>query len=1520
MLKKLSEEAKHQFESKLWIGRTVGVTTLDGKLINPQLIFVFAVAVFEQTMQFHGLRESWPHLAPVCNSLVVLFLILQSVTRFTSKLINNDDDIIQSMLNTVIEFYDREEKNHDYRLILIQRLKVSKEFLNGYLIFCFAMFCIPNPTAWIVSWYTDEFILFTPIYLSFIDPNTLFGYIVNSTLLVFFTFLLYLLLMVADVLFIYFVYQCIPMMDIFCLKFYKLNENISKVKELKKVEPTTSKNIKTNEKFKVEDQLIDLIKEFKVYNDYVQTLVKFMKFTTLLALSQNSLAIAMSIVVTLKYSKAIGTVMFIILSFQVLMPCVQGSLITHQKEKLLNELYRFPYYELSKHNQKMFLQFIHLCQNSNELKIPIIGVLNMEIFTNVMNDQFESKLWIGQIVGVTTFDGRIINERLIFTISLGALEQVMHFRGLQENIADFASISNIIVAFYKREKQIHENQPVLIKHLKILKMLLNSYLLFFLIVYCIPNPTAWIVSWYTGEFILVAPIYLPFLDPKTLSGYITSSAILVFYTMLIYICLMIADILYIYLIYQCVPMMDIYCLKLKKFGNDLIKAKIIATHEKNTIQRRKSKKILSQETSANEQKAEINEIEKQLIDLIKEFKTYNIFIRKVIYFMKSTAFVALSMNSMAMAMSIVVAQSYSSLIGGAIFMVLSFQVLMPCIEGSLIIHQKEKLLNELYDFPWYELSKPKQKMFLQFIHLCQNSNELQIFLIGTLNMKRFADLMNAVYNQFESKLWIGRIFGVATFDGKEINARLIFTVLMGILEQVMHIHGLKQSWSNIAYICNSMAIYCLVIQLLVRLSSKFINNDDKNLQSLLNTIVTFYEREEKNHEYREVLVKNLKILDILLNGYLLFFFIIFCIPNPTAWIVSWYTDEFILFTPIYLPFLDPKTLIGYAINCTLLVFYTMLAYVCFMTADVNIMYFIYQSIPIIDIFCIKIEKFGVNLMKMKNKKILSLKVNDKNQPSNNNYLITGESEQENILYFENELIELIKEFHVYNYYVQSTVNFMKFTTFVALSTNSIAIAMSIVVAFKYSKAIGIVIMVILCMQVLMPCIQGSIIAHQKKKLLNELYRFPYYELTKHKQKMFLQFIHLCQNSNELEIAIIDQLENKLWIGQIIGATTFDGTILNKRLICAGLVGFTGQIIHFFGIQENLKDFASVCNSLAIYSFIIQILIRYGNKIIFNDDVVIHSLLGTITAFFDREEQIHEHRPVLIKNLKILKILLNGYLVFFFIIYTIPNPTSWILSWYTGEFILIVPIDLPFIDPKTLIGYIVCSSILMFYSVFVYVCLMIGDILFIYLVYQCVPMMDIYCLKLKKFGDNLIKIKNEKIQSVEPSTSKLTKKQLLKKREEKILKNQNQLIDFIKEFHVYNCYLETLIQFMKFTTFGALSMNSLAIGMAIVVALNYSKAIGLYMATSLFFQVFVPCIQGTLMLHQKEKLLNELYDFPWFELSKDKQKIFLQFIHLCQNSNELEIAIVGDVDMELFKDIINGAYSYFIYLKDFVKNN
>jgi hypothetical protein len=403
----------------------------------------------------------------------------------------------------------------------------------------------------------------------------------------------------------------------------------------------------------------------------------------------------------------------------------------------------------------------------------------------------------------------------------------------------------------------------------------------------------------------------------------------------------------------------------------------------------------------------------------------------------------------------------------------------------------------------------------------------------------------------------------------------------------------------------------------------------------------------------------------------------------------------------------------------------------------------------------------------------------------------------------------------------------------------------------------------------------------------------------------------------------------LEIAQIIGAVTFDGNVLNARFIFVLFLAALAQVMHAHGLYLIWPSISYICNSMVVYTLILLLGVRLTSKFVRKDDDCIKALLTTVITFFEQEEQTPDHLSVLLANLEFLKSLLKYYLTFSFALYCIPNPTAWIVSWYTGELTLFTPFSLPFTDPKIFSDYIINSAILAFYTMLVYVCFMTSDVLYIFFVYQCIVMIEINCKKWQEFGEKLIEAKTDKKKTVtrlsEPSISLRqliqlkTQQQSEEKKLKKIANLERKLIALIKDFNTYNDYVQAIVEFLAFTTFLTMTLNSLAIAMSIVVMLFFSKAVGVVMMMILLFQVLMSCHLGTLIFHQKEKLLDELLNFPWYELSNSKQKLFLQFIHLVQNSNEFRLPIVGKIDMKLFTGVMNGTYSYFKYLRNFVKS-
>jgi hypothetical protein len=371
----------------------------NGKIFTPEIIVILIAGACEQVMHFNGLYQSWPQIGLICNSLSIYAMTIQLVSILISRVLHNDDQLIRALQVDIRNFNIREEQTENYRSILSANLKASEYYLKLYMVVCFILFSSVHPIAWTVSWYSGEFIMFTPVYLPFTDPHTLFGYVLNSILMLMMTLVPYIIFTAVYTTSIFFSFQSKSMTEIHCAKWMdfgiKINDN-DKVKRKRcgnkrprtlrtKIEKIAEREARLRT---IEKQFKTLMKEFDMYNEYLNTAFSFIEFHTFLIVSVNSLAIALSIVTLLYYSKGIGGILMIYFIAQVLVPCIQGTMVVIQKEKILDELWKFPWYKLSGPQQKIFLQLMHRCQQSKEYEIFIIGNLNMELFTKVMNGAY----------------------------------------------------------------------------------------------------------------------------------------------------------------------------------------------------------------------------------------------------------------------------------------------------------------------------------------------------------------------------------------------------------------------------------------------------------------------------------------------------------------------------------------------------------------------------------------------------------------------------------------------------------------------------------------------------------------------------------------------------------------------------------------------------------------------------------------------------------------------------------------------------------------------------------------------------------------------------------------------------------------------------------------------------------------------------------------------------------------------------------------------------------------------------
>jgi hypothetical protein len=392
--------------------------------------------------------------------------------------------------------------------------------------------------------------------------------------------------------------------------------------------------------------------------------------------------------------------------------------------------------------------------------------------------------------------------------------------------------------------------------------------------------------------------------------------------------------------------------------------------------------------------------------------------------------------------------------------------------------------------------------------------------------------------------------------------------------------------------------------------------------------------------------------------------------------------------------------------------------------------------------------------------------------------------------------------------------------------------------------------------------------------------------------------------------------------RVFGAGNSDGKTAPTGIIAMMLLGTLLEVMHINGLYQHRSDFLKIISALALYSICIQLVVALGNRFLTQSTILLLKVHDIAKRFYEREEKNKDHRSVLDSEIDKTIFTLKAYFPVSITFYFFPVITSILVSLWKHDFELAFNVYLPFTDPNTLFGFIFNTIILLMASAMVYVIFMIRDMHTIFYPFQVIPMAKVYALKLEEFAEKLSAFHNEKKKKLlvsdqaGPSTLRVTKEIEENLRKKKLDIIENKLIGLIKEYEVYNQYIELIVKDVSPMTFVCLLANSFAIGLSFLEMRLVSIPIGLALVAIFMFQVLLPCVIGTIISTQNEKLLQAVCEFPWYKLSPKMKKVYLQFIHQCQNTAEIELPIIGEANMELFTNIVNTSYSYLNYLINF----
>jgi hypothetical protein len=365
------------------------------------------------------------------------------------------------------------------------------------------------------------------------------------------------------------------------------------------------------------------------------------------------------------------------------------------------------------------------------------------------------------------------------------------------------------------------------------------------------------------------------------------------------------------------------------------------------------------------------------------------------------------------------------------------------------------------------------------------------------------------------------------------------------------------------------------------------------------------------------------------------------------------------------------------------------------------------------------------------------------------------------------------------------------------------------------------------------------------------------------------------------------------------------------------LAFSSQVYGFLSAWPNAVE---ICFNLSFLPVMIQLIPRTYSSFIIQDYYIRLKVENLIENFFVNAEKDEKNVPVLRYWVKFAEKFIVIFFIFSIFVLEFPAIEITIQSIIARRFMFKFPISIPFAtDGK--IGFFL-NMILVQYTVFslhmVFICYDIT--IFAYMI-AGKGMADVFCLNLQHFKRSLTDI-SEKIESEilfltwenQPSTSTASRNYS----NEKLvgINSRRELLKTILEFEKYSEFIDSLLLFFAFPKFFEVSSDTIGICLMAIVAYT-TGILSCFSGFIYIFQLVCTCTIGSMMLTNNEKILQELLDFPWWLMDKSSQKLFLQFIHKCQNRNQFVLPIIGLIDYKLLVDVINGAYSYFMFIWNFL---
>ncbi|XP_037920869.1 odorant receptor 47a-like isoform X1 [Hermetia illucens] len=138
---------------------------------------------------------------------------------------------------------------------------------------------------------------------------------------------------------------------------------------------------------------------------------------------------------------------------------------------------------------------------------------------------------------------------------------------------------------------------------------------------------------------------------------------------------------------------------------------------------------------------------------------------------------------------------------------------------------------------------------------------------------------------------------------------------------------------------------------------------------------------------------------------------------------------------------------------------------------------------------------------------------------------------------------------------------------------------------------------------------------------------------------------------------------------------------------------------------------------------------------------------------------------------------------------------------------------------------------------------------------------------------------------------------------------------VQDTNNYILEINNLYSFVVFIQIGASSV-AMALNLFCCVMTDWLGAYALVMLS--FIQIFVYCLIGTFLEIMSDKMVDIVYQFPWYSTSYENKRLLCFTLMKTQRITKLKIGGVADLNVNTAASIFKTIYSYLMMLLNFTE--